>query len=80
MVIAGDVSPIDVITHLPIMCEEAGVPYCYVPSKEDLGQAGSTKRPTSCIMVLPAKGDTDESYQECFAELQALDEVTISSA
>ena len=26
-VIAGDISPIDVITHVPILCEEANVPY-----------------------------------------------------
>ncbi|CAF1696730.1 H/ACA ribonucleoprotein complex subunit 2-like protein [Brassica napus] len=58
-VIAGNISPIDVITHLPILCEEAGVPYLYVPSKEDLAQAGSTKRPTCCVLVMlkPAKGE-----------------------
>ena len=33
-VIAGNISPIDVITHVPILCEEANVPYIYVPSKE----------------------------------------------
>lgn len=32
--IAGNISPIDVITHVPILCEEANVPYVYVPSKE----------------------------------------------
>lgn len=79
VVIAGDISPIDVITHVPILCEEANVPYCYVPSKEDLGQAGSTKRPTSCIMVVPGKGDADESYEECFKELKTLDETIISA-
>ena len=52
-VIAGDISPIDVITHIPILCEEAGVPYIYVHSKEELGAAGQTKRPTSCMLVLP---------------------------
>ena len=36
-IIAGNISPIDVITHIPILCEEAGVPYVFVPSKEDLG-------------------------------------------
>ena len=58
-VIAGNISPIDVITHLPILFEEAGVPYVYVPSKEDLAQAGATKRPTCCVLVMlkPAKGD-----------------------
>ncbi|KAL6982469.1 hypothetical protein U1Q18_043841 [Sarracenia purpurea var. burkii] len=34
-VIAGNISPIDVITHLPILCEEADIPYVYVPSKEE---------------------------------------------
>ncbi|XP_020209885.1 H/ACA ribonucleoprotein complex subunit 2-like protein [Cajanus cajan] len=33
-VIAGNISPIDVITHVPILCEEADIPYIYVPSKE----------------------------------------------
>ena len=32
-VIAGDISPIDVITHVPIICEDKDVPYIYVNSK-----------------------------------------------
>ncbi|KAE7996067.1 hypothetical protein FH972_000816 [Carpinus fangiana] len=58
-VIAGNISPIDVITHVPILCEEAEIPYVYVPSKEDLANAGATKRPTCCVLVLtkPAKGE-----------------------
>ncbi|KAL5669106.1 hypothetical protein ACJX0J_021327, partial [Zea mays] len=58
-VIAGNISPIDVITHVPILCEEANVPYVYVPSKEDLATAGTTKRPTCCVLVLtkPNKGE-----------------------
>ena len=68
-VIAGDISPIDVIAHVPVMCEEAGIPYCYVPSKADLGAAGLTKRPTSIILIKP--GDY-EGYAECKAEVGAL--------
>ncbi|KAL0400996.1 UNVERIFIED_CONTAM: H/ACA ribonucleoprotein complex subunit-like protein [Sesamum latifolium] len=58
-VIAGNISPIDVITHVPILCEEANIPYVYVPSKEDLANAGATKRPTCCVLVLtnPTKGN-----------------------
>ncbi|CAL9078407.1 unnamed protein product, partial [Musa textilis] len=33
-VIAGNISPIDVITHVPILLEEADIPYIYVPSEE----------------------------------------------
>ncbi|KAE8720489.1 H/ACA ribonucleoprotein complex subunit 2-like protein [Hibiscus syriacus] len=65
-VIAGNISPIDVITHLPIMCEEAEIPYVYVSSKEDLATAGATKRPTCCVLVLtkPAKGELAPEEQE----------------
>ena len=33
VVIAGDISPIDVISHVPVMCEDNSVPYVYVPTK-----------------------------------------------
>ena len=55
-VIAGDINPIDVITHLPVYCEENDVKYMYVPSKQDLGAAASTKRPTSCVLITPKAG------------------------
>ncbi|KAJ6814300.1 H/ACA ribonucleoprotein complex subunit 2-like protein [Iris pallida] len=65
-VIAGNISPIDVITHVPILCEEADIPYIYVSSKEELASAGATKRPTCCVLVMtkPAKGELDKEVQE----------------
>jgi H/ACA ribonucleoprotein complex subunit 2 len=59
-IIAGDISPVDVITHLPVMCEDRSLPYVYVPSKHDLGAAACTKRPTSCILVNPESLGADE--------------------
>eukprot|EP00884_Botryococcus_braunii_P019607 jgi/Botrbrau1/632/Bobra.0161s0023.1 len=72
-IIAGDISPLDVITHLPVFCEEKKVPYIYVRSKEELGAAGLTKRPTSCMLVLPPKpndGDITD-YQTSFDDILA---------
>jgi len=72
-IIAGDISPIDVITHVPVLCEDNKVPYIYVPSKEALGTASQTKRPTSCIMVtLGADSELKASYTELSTEVQAL--------
>lgn len=48
---AGDISPIDVITPIPALCEEKHVPYIYVASKQMLGVASLTKRPTSCVFL-----------------------------
>ena len=69
-VIAGDISPIDVIAHVPIFCEELNVPYVYVPSKEDLGTASQTKRPTS-IVLMSCKADADykDTYDEAVKEV-----------
>jgi H/ACA ribonucleoprotein complex subunit 2 len=50
-ILAGDIYPIDVISHIPILLEEHNIPYIFVPSKFDLGAAASTKRPTSCVLV-----------------------------
>ena len=76
--IAGDISPIDVITHVPVLCEDAGVPYIYVPSKEQLGAAGQTKRPTSVMLVLPqplkpaaAPAEGAEKYAVEFSKILA---------
>ena len=33
VVIAADISPLDVISHLPVFCEEKSVPYMFVASK-----------------------------------------------
>ncbi|KAJ3359750.1 snoRNA-binding protein [Kappamyces sp. JEL0680] len=80
VVIAGDISPIDVITHVPVLCEDSNVPYIFVPSKEELGSAGSTKRPTSVVMVvLKKEADFADSYKEIFDEVKLVGEAQIRS-
>ncbi|CAH6718442.1 H/ACA ribonucleoprotein complex subunit Nhp2p [[Candida] jaroonii] len=83
VIIAGDISPPDVISHIPVLCEDSSVPYVFIPSKEDLGSAGSTKRPTSCVMIVPGGGknkknadkvnEYKESFDEVVKEISSLD-------
>jgi H/ACA ribonucleoprotein complex subunit 2 len=56
-ILAGDVFPLDVMSHLPILLEEHNIPYLFVPSKRDLGAAACTKRPTSCVLIKGTKND-----------------------
>lgn len=71
------------------MGEDAGIPYVFVTSKEELGHASATKRPTSCVMICPDskkkpkkkdseddKDDDDyrELYEECRKEVEKLDQ------
>ena len=71
VILAGDVSPIDVISHIPVFCEEKGVPYCYVPSRKDLGAAALTKRPTS-VVIVQQNEEYKKLYDECYSAVDAL--------
>jgi H/ACA ribonucleoprotein complex subunit 2 len=90
LVLAADINPVDIISHLPVLSEEAQIPYIFVTSKEELGNASSTKRPTSCVMICPdqkkkkrKEGDEEkdddyrELYDECYKEVEKLDQKTI---
>lgn len=52
VVIAGDISPMDVISHIPVLCEDHNVPFIFVTSRAELGAAAKTKRPTSVVMIM----------------------------
>ncbi|KAK2808779.1 hypothetical protein FQN50_004451 [Emmonsiellopsis sp. PD_5] len=74
VVLAADISPMDVISHIPVLCEDHGIPYIYVTSRAELGAAGATKRPTSVVMVTPKSGkkgkkEGDEEDKEYYSEL-----------
>jgi H/ACA ribonucleoprotein complex subunit 2 len=51
VVLAADISPMDVISHIPVLAEDHNIPYIYVTSRAELGMAGMTKRPTSVVML-----------------------------
>ena len=65
-IIAGDVSPIDVVSHIPVCCEKNNIPYVFIPSREALGEHAMTKRPTSVVILLkpPKDNKNRESYDK----------------
>ncbi|XP_077286505.1 NHP2 ribonucleoprotein [Arctopsyche grandis] len=68
---AGDISPIEIMCHLPGVCEEKSIPYCYVPSRQDIGTAMGVKR--GCLMVLVKEHeDYGELFEECKTEIKTL--------
>lgn len=76
VVIAGDISPQDVISHIPVLCEDHNVPFVFVTSRAELGAAAKTKRPTSVVMIMEkpdgkkaAAAEVDDEYAEAYAAL-----------
>ena len=67
VVLAADISPMDVISHIPVLCEDHNIPYVYITSRAELGTYGNTKRPTSVVMICrdrAAKKGEDEVEEE----------------
>ncbi len=67
VILAADISPMDVISHIPVLSEDHNIPYIYVTSRAELGTAGQTKRPTSVVMVsreAGKKGGKDDAKKE----------------
>ena len=61
----------DVISHLPVLCEDHGIPYVFVPSRAELGAAGSTKRPTSVVLISRDRGAKAKEKAEADGEGEA---------
>ena len=52
IVMAGDAEPLEILLHLPLLCEDKNVPYVFVPSKTALGRACGVSRPViSCSVT-----------------------------
>jgi H/ACA ribonucleoprotein complex subunit 2 len=49
---------------MPIVCEEASIPYIYIPSKLDLGHAMGSKK-SACVVLVKPKDDFKDVYDKC---------------
>jgi large subunit ribosomal protein L7Ae len=57
VVMAEDVDPQEILAHMPLLCEEKGIPYAYVPSKQELGVASGLGKATASVSITdPGKG------------------------
>lgn len=51
VILAADATPLAIILHLPLLCEDKNVSYCYVPSKMALGRATGVSRPVIACSI-----------------------------
>ncbi|MHA1583941.1 MAG: 50S ribosomal protein L7Ae [Promethearchaeota archaeon] len=61
IVIAADISPAEIVMHLPVIAKEKKVPYVFVPTRAELGKAASINIPCSALAVVEIGGKTIES-------------------
>ncbi len=56
IVMAADAEPLEIILHLPLLCEDKNVPYVFVRSKQALGRACGVSRPIIACSVTSNEG------------------------
>ena len=52
IVLAADTEPLEIILHLPLLCEDKNVPYVYVSKQSDLGRACGVSRNIIATAIL----------------------------
>ena len=48
---AADTDPLEILLHLPLLCEDKNVPYVFVSSKVALGRACGVSRPVIACSI-----------------------------
>lgn len=71
VVLAEDVTPEEILAHLPPLCEEKGIAYGYVPSKQELGRASGLEVATASIAILEV-GKAKEALDELITKIATL--------
>jgi U4/U6 small nuclear ribonucleoprotein SNU13 len=77
VIIAGDVDPIDIVMHLPLLCEDKGVPYIFLPSRAAVGRAAGVAR--SVIACSIVKRDNSRIKKSVDALRNKIEQATVAS-
>lgn len=56
IILAADAEPLEIILHLPLLCEDKNVPYVFVKSKTALGRACGVSRAVVACSITSKEG------------------------
>lgn len=54
VLLAEDVSPPEIMMHIPYLCKEKGIPFGYVPRRRELGTVAGLGVPTASAAIIDA--------------------------
>jgi len=52
VIMAEDITPEEILAHMPVLCEEKNIPFAYVPSKDELGKSAGLLVSTAAVAIL----------------------------
>ena len=73
VVLAADAEPLEILLHLPLLCEDKNVPYVFVPTKIALGRACGVSRPViACSVTSNEASQLKDSIQKIKDQIEQL--------
>jgi len=66
IILTADTEPIEILLHLPLLCEEKNVPYIFIESKAALGRACNISRPVIAASI------TTSEHRELQSQLETI--------
>ena len=72
VIMAEDVSPPEILYHVPLLCEEKNVPYTYLSTKKNLGKAVNINVGSSSIAVEYFGSGNEKILDDILKQIAAL--------
>ncbi|MFC6989187.1 50S ribosomal protein L7Ae [Haloplanus sp. GCM10025708] len=71
VLIAEDVSPEEIVMHLPELADEKGIPYVFIQTQDDLGHAAGLEVGSAAAAIVDA-GDADDQVEDIATKVEDL--------
>ena len=71
VLIAEDVSPEEIVMHLPLICNEKKIPCSFVKTKKILGEKAGVKISTSAVAIID-EGEAKKELAELAKKIEGL--------
>ncbi|WP_224268741.1 50S ribosomal protein L7Ae [Haloprofundus salinisoli] len=69
--VAEDVSPEEIVMHLPDLAEEKGIAYIFVETQDDIGHAAGLEVGSAAAAIVDA-GEADEDVEDIASKVEDL--------
>lgn len=71
VIIAEDIDPPEIAAHIPVLADEKEIPYVYLPTKDELGEAAGLNVGTASASIIDA-GEAEELVSEVVEKVEEL--------
>ncbi|MFC5367421.1 50S ribosomal protein L7Ae [Salinirubrum litoreum] len=69
--IAEDVQPEEIVMHLPELCDEKGIPFVFVETQDEVGQAAGLEVGSAAAAIVDA-GEAEDDVEDIGSKVEEL--------